>query len=197
MCSQSAEQEWIQRARRGNKAALANLYEQYVDDVYRFMLYRTSDHNVAEDLTAEVFANMITSIKNYEDRGLPFGAWLFRIARARLVDHWRRSKRRERREMTFSPEVEEFLVGETHQDQFKYESLLSSLEYLTPAEREVILLRFASGLSNREIAAVVDSNSNAVKSMTHRALKKLRKILERKRAFSRDRWEEEDEPTEL
>ncbi len=193
MCPEFDEQGTVRRARDGDEDALGALYEQYVDAIYRYMLYRTSNHAVAEDLTAEVFTNMITSIVRYEDRGLPFGAWLFRIARARLVDHWRRSKRRAEREVTFSPESEEFLVGESPEKRFEHEVLVAALEYLTDAEREVVVLRFAGGLSNQEIADVTESNSNAVKSMTYRALKKLRKVLSRRREFTEQRWAEDDD----
>jgi len=186
MCPEFNEQEAIRRAQQGDSAALGALYEEHVDAIYRYMLYRTHDHQMAEDLTAEVFTNMLTSIERYEDRGLPFGAWLFRIARARIVDHWRRSKRRAEKEVAFSPEAEEFLVGDSPELRFEHEGLLQALQYLTEAEQEVILLRFAGGLSNREIAKVTDSNSSAVKSMTHRALKKLRKVLKRKQAFNRN-----------
>jgi len=177
------EKALVYQASQGDKQALGKLYEHYIDDVYRYMLYRTSNQQVAEDLTSEVFASVITSIENYEERGLPFGAWLFSIARARLVDHWRKSKPRERKTITFSKDVEEFLIGSSPEDRFKYQDLLESLTYLTEAEREVILLRFAAGLSNQEIAEVVPRNSNAVKSMIYRALKKLRGILVRQRDF--------------
>jgi RNA polymerase sigma-70 factor (ECF subfamily) len=177
------ETKLVRKASRGNKQALGKLYEHYADDIYRYMLYRTSNQQVAEDLTSEVFASVITSIENYEDRGLPFGAWLFSIAHARLVDHWRKTKPRDRKIVAFSKDVEEFLIGSSPEDRFKYQALLDSLNYLTEAEREVILLRFAVGLSNQEIAAIVPRSSNAVKSMIYRALKKLRKVLSERRDF--------------
>lgn len=181
------EKALVQRASQGDKQALGELYELYVDDIYRYMLYRTSNNQVAEDLTSEVFASVITSIENYEDRGLPFGAWLFSIARARLVDHWRKTKPRDRQTITFSKDVEEFLIGSSPEERFRYQALLDSLNYLTEAERDVILLRFAVGLSNPEIADVVPRNSNAVKSMIYRALKKLRRVLSERRDF----WDED------
>lgn len=177
------EKELVKKASQGDKQALGALYEHYVDDIYRYMLYRTSNEQIAEDLTSEVFASVITSIENYEDRGLPFSAWLFKIAHARLVDHWRKTKPRDRKTITFSKDVEEFLIGSSPEERFRYQALLDSLNYLTEAEREVILLRFAVGLSNPEIAAVVPRNSNAVKSMIYRALKKLRRILSERRDF--------------
>ncbi len=178
------ETQVIKNARNGDRAALGQLYERYVDAIYRYMLYRTGSHETAEDLSAEVFAQMLTSIARYEDMGVPFGAWLFRIARARLVDHWRRNRIREAQTVVLSEDVEEFLVGAESADlgRENYE-LLQALSYLTKAERDLVLLRFASNLSNQEIALVVNSNPNAVKSMLYRALRKLRDILTRQEKF--------------
>lgn len=178
------EVDLIRRAKRNDRAAQGQLYEHYVDAIYRYMLYRSGNHAVAEDLTSEVFAQMLVSLARYEDRGLPFGAWLFRIARARLVDYWRAHKRRAMYTMALSEEVEAFAVSDDlpveGQD---YQNLLQALDYLTEAEREIILLRFASGLENQDIALAVQSNPNAVKSMMYRALRKLREILLRQEQF--------------
>ncbi len=174
------EQQIIQKAVKGNQAALGAIYEQHADAVYRYMLYRTGDHHIAEDITAEVFADMITAIRSYRDMGVPFRAWLFRIARARLVDHWRKMQRRVEQRITFSEDVEEFLLGDSLEDRHAYDDLLEALQYLTPAEREIILLRYAADMDNDDIATAVQSNANAVKSMMYRALKKLRTILHNK-----------------
>ena len=185
MCPKTDDQLIIEKATQGEREALGRLYERYVDAVYRYMLYRTSDHDVAEDLTAEVFTNMITAIKRYEDLGLPFEAWLFRIAHARLVDYYRKSKRRKQKEVALSGETAEFLLGDSPEDMFKHEEVVNALQYLTDSEREVIVLRFAAELDNREIAMVVQRNANAVKSMMHRAIKKLRKVLTQRIAVIR------------
>jgi len=174
----------IHRAKQNDRTAQGELYEHYVDAIYRYMVYRTGNHAVAEDLTAEVFAKMLTSLARYEDRGLPFGAWLFRIARTRLVDYWRSTQRREAKTVVLSEELEVFLTNDAlPADRQEYEDLLKALEYLTEAEREIILLRFASELDNQAIAMIVHSNPNAVKSMMYRALRKLREILTRQEQF--------------
>lgn len=174
----------IRRAKQNDRAAQGQLYEHHVDAVYRYMLYRSGNHAVAEDLTAEVFAHMLTSLVRYEDRGLPFGAWLFRIARARLVDYWRSTKRREAQTVTLPEDVETLLVSDDPQGgSQEYEDLAQALTYLTEAEREVVLLRFASELDNHDIALIVQRHPNAVKSMMYRALRKLREILLRQEQF--------------
>jgi len=187
------ESALIRRAKTGDRVAQGQLYEHYVDAVYRYMLYRTGNHQTAEDLTAEVFSQMLTAIERYEDRGVPFGVWLFRIARARLVDHWRLNKRQQDQVINFSDDVEEFLIGTEAPDlRHEYADLIQALGYLTAAERELILLRFASGMNNQDIAMVVHSNPNAVKSMMYRALRKLRGILSNQEQFYND-VEDDDE----
>ena len=182
------ESKLIQCAKAGDQSALSDLYERYVDDIYRFLFYRTGDEMVAEDLTATVFTQMITGLPKYEDRGLPFGAWLFRIARSRLADYWRGVERRERRQAQIKQREALKIDMTSHplEERFDHEGLQQAFEYLTEAEREVVFLRFAGGLSNKEIATVTHSTHNAVKSMMFRALKKLRKILERKASFARE-----------
>ncbi len=163
-----------QRAAQGDQAALAALYERYVAAVYRFMLYRVGDAATAEDLTADVFANVITAIQRYEARGVPFEAWLFRIARARLVDYYRHSGRRP--EQVPLDDIE--LAAEDEDNTGPDPVLRQALMALSDKEREVVLLHFGSGLGHAEIAAALRIQPNAVKVRLHRALRKLQVILE-------------------
>jgi RNA polymerase sigma-70 factor (ECF subfamily) len=178
MHPQHDEKMLLQQAQAGDTQALSTLYEHYVDSVYRFMFYRTGDTMAAEDLTAEVFANVLTAIQHYKDRGIPFKAWLFRIARARLADYWRTTERQEK----YQHIIAEYEVKQSEssaiEDRFEHEYLQQAFQYLTPAESEVVVLRFAGGLNHKEIALIIHSNANAVKSKMRRALKKLRRILE-------------------
>lgn len=179
---QPDEKALIAQAQQGNKQALSTLYKCHVEAIYRFMFYRTGDTLVAEDLTAEVFANMLTALPRYKDRGVPFQAWLFRIARARLADYWRKTKRREKYHHRIADDMDLPEQDDAHTsiDFFEYKALQQAFQYLTPAETEVVVLRFAGGLNHREIAQVIHSNTNAVKSRMRRALRKLRRILEQK-----------------
>jgi len=188
MHPQSDEKALVQQAQQGSSDALGTLYEQHVDAVYRFMFYRTGDAMVAEDLTAEVFADIVSSLSRYRERGLPFRAWVFRIARARLADYWRKTKRREKyQHIMGEAEAATWTSQFVLEEHFAYEGLQQAFEYLTPAETEVVILRFAGGLTHQEIAAVIHSNANAVKSKMRRALDKLRQILERQEDFNESR----------
>ncbi len=179
------EDALIRRARQGDASALSALYERHVTAIYRFMFYRTGDEMVAEDLTSQVFVNVLNGIHRYEIRGLPFRAWLFRIARARLADYYRRSERQEEGRASLI-ELREAVrpVGEAPDDRFRYESLKQALEYLTPAELDAVLLRFVGDLTNREVGTIINSNANAVKSKIRRALEKMRRVMESIEGFN-------------
>jgi RNA polymerase sigma-70 factor (ECF subfamily) len=169
----------IRCAREGQKSALTTLYERHVTAVYRFMFYRTGDEMIAEDLTSQVFVNVLNGIHRYEIRGLPFRAWLFRIARARLADYYRMAERQEEGQASLI-EAREVIhaQGRTPDDRFRYENLRQALDYLTPAELDAVLLRFVGDLTHREVATIVNSNENAVKSKIRRALTKMRQVIE-------------------
>lgn len=182
------EKTLIQQAQSGNLDALGALYEQHVAAIYRFIFYRTGDAMAAEDLTAEVFAAMMTAIQRYKERGAPFKAWLFRIARAKVADYWRKVKRHEKyQEVFMQADTSAKSTQNALEDHFQYENLKKALRYLTPAEVEVVILRFGGGLDHQEIATVIRSNANAVKSKLRRALEKLHHVLDQLDEFTEER----------
>ncbi len=129
---------------------------------------------MAEDLTSEVFASVITSIRHYEERGLSFEAWLFRIARARLADHFRQQQRRPAQ----VPLDDWEWPDEDELDDGPDPALRQALMSLSANEREVVLLHFGSGLDHAQMAAVLHTSPVAIRVRLHRALRKLREILE-------------------
>nr|HID14179.1 sigma-70 family RNA polymerase sigma factor [Anaerolineae bacterium] len=173
----SSEHNLIERACCGERTALAELYLRYADTIYRYLYYRTADEALAEDLTAEVFLRVLEGIGSYNERGIPFLAWLYRIARARLVDHWRRAGRR--------PVVplDEKLPDETADIEAALDRIWSSqylaelLQMLTDDQQQVIILRFIEDLSIAEVAQVLGKSKGAVKSLQHRALRRLGRLL--------------------
>jgi RNA polymerase sigma-70 factor (ECF subfamily) len=120
---------------------------------------------------------MVEGIQTYEPRGIPFSAWLYRIARARLVDHWRRENRR-----TVLP-LNEMLAARqsdsgTGIDQlFDKHNLALMLQALTTDQQDVIILKFVGGLSNAEVGDILKKSEGAVKSLQHRALRRLAKVM--------------------
>ncbi len=174
------EQELIQRAQRGDSQAFAELYDAYVDNIYRYIFFRVSVAEAAEDLTADVFMHALEGLAGYQDRSTPLLAWLYRIAHARLVDYYRRTQRAGPRESIEDIDLgtEDDLDGSLmslHQS----DQLQAALRTLTEEQRQVIILRFVEGYSLEKTAEVLGKTTGAIKSMQLRALNALSRALER------------------
>ena len=165
----------VMAAKAGDAAAFGALYERYRDAIYRFCLSRTGSSHDAEDLTADVFVKALQSIDRYQDRGLPFAAFLYRIARNAAIDRARTLKQ---------PLSVDGLVTEPASKQdveleaaFAVEKtiLLAALTKLKPEHRDVIVMRFIEGYSALEVAAALGKTEGAVRTLQHRALERLRR----------------------
>jgi len=163
-------------AMQGDQEAFGVLYERYVARIYNYVYYRTGNHHDAEDLTARVFYRAIRNIRNYEDRGLPISAWLYRIAH-NLIANWHRDKSRrpeivldESIHLTQNPEHPEMtlLINEER------ERLLTIIRKLPPDRQQLLILKFMDHLSNAEIGQIMGRTEGAVKSLYHRTLLALR-----------------------
>lgn len=167
------EQRLVEQAQRDLKA-FGVLYDRYVDRVYRFCYRRTGSHYEAEELTAQAFRRALEGLPKYEWRGTPFGAWLFRIAGHLIVD---RSKRREvpldRDFQESGPEPLEGLLEAEEVDE-----LWQAVYGLPLYQQQVLVLRYAQGLSTREVARIVNRSETATKQLVHRSLKALRERLQ-------------------
>ena len=174
------EVQLIQRARQGDLAAVSELYNLHVDRIYQYVRYRTGDDLTAEDITAEVFLRAIESLGNYTEHGVPFAAWLYRIAHARVIDYWRSSKRRQTAPLD-DPLLQDGLV-ETDEaidvDFLQHRLLRSALQQLTDDQQNVIFLKFVQGLGNAEIAKILDKTEGAIKALQRRALETLARLLD-------------------
>ncbi len=174
------ERTLIDRAKRGDREAIAEIYDRHVDRIYRYVRYRIVDGRVAEDITADVFLKAIESLDRFDERGVPFIAWLYRIAHARVIDYWRRLQRRPEVEID-DPTVQEVVFDEedaNETDVLQHRSLLKAVQHLTDEQQQVITLHFREGLSMTEIAQIMDKTEGAIKALQRRALEALARILE-------------------
>ena len=166
-------------------AAFGELYERYVGRIYNYLYYRTGNAHDAEDLTARVFQRALTGLDRYTSRGLPFSAWLYRIAH-NLVANWHRDQGRRQhlplhdmglRDQHLAQELHGLnaatpeAAAETQEEQAR---LLAAISRLPEERRQLLRLKFAEGLSNAEIGVVLDRSEGAVKSLYHRTLLALR-----------------------
>jgi RNA polymerase sigma-70 factor, ECF subfamily len=173
------ESALIQQAKT-DKEAFGELYERYVDRIYSYIYYRTGNSHEAEDLTARVFFRAMQHIGNYREQGVPFSAWLYRIAH-NLVANWYRDQNRRKiisledisqwRLAQDSPETAVQLLEDK-------EALLTVIRRLPAERQELLILKFVDGLPNAEIGAIMGRSEGAIKSLYHRALLSLRDELQ-------------------
>ena len=167
----------IELARTGDQQALAAVYDWYLPRVYRYILSRLGDVAEAEDLTEDIFLRMLGAIADYKRTGVPFAAWLFRIARNHLVSYYRKNGNRK------TDALQETMADSRHDPASIVETQLilgevaEAVQRLPAAQRDVIALRFAVGLSIAETAQVLGKRQGNVKALQHKAVTRLQKIL--------------------
>lgn len=173
---QLTDQEILVQASTGDDEAFGMLYERYVGKIYNYVYYRTGNQHDAEDLTARVFYRAMRHIQGYQDRGLPFSAWLYRIAH-NLVANWHRDNSRKKeitldetfavRRLAEHPEAA--VLKNEEQD-----TLLTLIRTLSDDRQQLLILKFVERLPNAEIGEIMGRTEGAIKSLYHRTLLALR-----------------------
>jgi RNA polymerase sigma-70 factor, ECF subfamily len=175
------EAELVAAAKR-DPAAFGPLYERYVDQIYRFAYRRTGNHADAEDVTAQTFQQALAALPSYEWRGLPFGAWLYRIASNIIHRRGRTSSREVTVEDVSVYSRAEHHLGDDPADLIGRSSdadeLIEAIRELPIDQQRALILKFSRGLKNREIGDILGRSEGAVKQLVHRAMINLRAMLE-------------------
>lgn len=171
------ENEIIERSKRDSRA-FGELYERYFDRIYYFTFRQTGDEEVAGDLTSQTFVNALHHLPRYQFRGLPFSAWLYRIATNEVNKYYRKNKGKK----VFSIEetrirelVEQTNPGPEGWDEELIQRLLAYLKDLPTEMLQVLELRFFEDKDFREIAFILDITESGAKMRTYRALDHLRR----------------------
>ena len=180
-----AEAELIARLKAYDEAAIRQVYRLYSDGIYRYALYQSGDPSLAEDVAGEVFARMIESIRSYTYRGAPLSAWLYRIARNLVIDHRRRGTRLRPLEAADEARTPADDPVELAESRLTWEELRVVMSELTDEQRQVVVLKFVENLDNSEVAEIIGKSEGSVKSLQHRALRTLRRLLERRGSHAR------------
>ncbi len=174
------EAELVELAKE-DATAFGELYERYVKRIYNYVYYRTGNHHDAEDLTARVFSRALQHMPTYVDRGVPFSAWLYRIAH-NLVVNWHRDRGR-RKLVPLDELVMTSLRGEAPERQTErreeHELLRAAIALLPEERQQLLILKFVERLSNAEIGEIMGRSEGAIKSLYHRTLLSLRDEYER------------------
>jgi len=168
----------VTEAKGGDPWAFGRLFDEFHDPVYRFIANRVNRPTDAEDLTQLVFVKALEALPRYEQRGVPFGGWLFRLARNTIIDHAR--TRHDHAELDAAadraaddagPEEITLLRGDL-------DAVARALAELTPDQREVIELRFFAGLSAREAAEAMGKQEGTIRGLQFRAIAAMRRSLD-------------------
>jgi RNA polymerase sigma-70 factor (ECF subfamily) len=178
---QAAEDEstLVGRART-DPAAFGKLYERYVERVYSYIYHRVGNVQEAEDLTARTFYRALDKLDSYEDRGLPFSAWLFRIAH-NLTANWHRDHK-QRNFLSLDRLLGQGADKDTPEEQVtqqeEKEALMEAIDRLPEERRNLLHYKFGTSLSNLEIGEIMNKSESAIKSLYFRTLAALRQDLE-------------------
>jgi len=173
------DSELIARAAQGDRESFGALYERYVFRVFRHVYYLTNDTHLAEDLTAQTFLNALEAIPRYQVRGVPFLAWLFRIA-YNLTVNYRKVRQNGTTQLPEGLAVQGTVYSPEASCEAKADGqrVWEGVRRLRGDQRQVIVMRFVDGLSYSDIAKVLDKSIGAVRVIQYRALCALRRRLE-------------------
>ncbi|MEK7643014.1 MAG: sigma-70 family RNA polymerase sigma factor [Patescibacteria group bacterium] len=167
----------VERAQAGDEDAFGELYSSFVAPIFRYVFVRVRNRHDAEDITQSVFVKAWKALGRYENRGMPFSAWLYRIARNSTIDHYKKKKDI----IPDEPEMlEDFAADDSsgpkaYAEHMEHVRLVERALLLLPeAQREIVRLRFIEGKSSKEVARSTGQSEDAVRQMQSRALKVLR-----------------------
>lgn len=169
----------VRLASGGDADAFSYLYEQNIGRIYNYVFFRIGSEADAEDITARVFHRAFNHIGRYVEKGVPFSAWLYRIAH-NLIANWHRDNHR-KKEVSLEDQIDFPHHGDlperTLEQQQETERLLRAIRRLSPDRQQLILLKYLEDLPNAEIALIMSRTEGAIKSLYHRALLALREEL--------------------
>ena len=172
------EAEWLEvQAAQANPARFRPLYERYYEPIYRFVYRRTSDSDLSADLSSQVFLKALQRLSGYEYRGVPFSAWLFRIASNEVAQHFRDSRKQRTVSVEDHTLIEVAEEMELDQDLWQVDDLIGAMDLLKPSDIEVIELRFFEQRPFKEVAEILGITESNAKVKTYRILERLKKHL--------------------
>ncbi len=164
------EKTLVQRAIKHDHEAFAQLYDRFVDKIYKYIYYKIGSKTEAEDLTGQVFLKAWEAIGHYQWTERPFAAWLYRIAHNLIVDYFRTKRDASSLDDITSLEHPGTDLDEIVDHHLTTESLRHALKRLTKDQQQVIILRFLEGYNTAEVAQIMGKQPGAIRTLQHRAL---------------------------
>jgi len=163
-----------------NPAEFQVLYDRYFSAIFNFIYRKIDDEEITADLTSQTFLKALGNLKKYKNRGVPFSAWLYRIASNEVNRHYRTGKRK----LVYSFDESEFehLIEQNaeHELELDIDYIIRQMQTMSESDIEVLELRFFEGKSFAEVAFILDITEANAKMRTYRAVEKLKKLIERR-----------------
>ena len=173
------ENQLVAAAIKGDQQAFGQIYDQHVDDLFRFIYARVEDRQTAEDITSDVFLKAWENLDSYQIRGAPFRAWLYRIARNTVIDHYRTRKQEAPLDAVINTHDEDSMpVAQKVSLYIESEEVLLAMREITYDQRNVLMLKFVQNLTTKEIAKILGKRQGAVRALQMRGLQSLALVLE-------------------
>ena len=176
----SDETGLIERAKSGDPEAFARLYDAYIDRVYRFVYFRTSDNALAEDITSQVFLKAWEKLDHFQTGASPFLAWLYTVARNLIVDQHRSQRDMVPLENVAALPSDLATLDEEIQSRFDVQALRDALQCLSEDQQQVLMLKYVAGLPNETIAKMMNKQEGTIRGLKMRALQVLSRYMEEK-----------------
>ena len=175
---QAEVQELVARAQAGDTAAFARLYDTYSKKIHSYLRYHLNGRSeVAEDLAADVFLKALEKINSYQFNGVPFSAWLYRIAHNHLIDYLRALPKKQGVSLDECTSLDDPSASKVLDHTLTHQQLAGAFTGLTGEQRQVITYRFIEDRSIADTARLMDKNEDAVKQLQVRALRNMRRAL--------------------
>jgi RNA polymerase sigma-70 factor (ECF subfamily) len=174
------EARLVHQAKSGDSEAFAQLYDAYVERVYRYILFRVSEAETTEDLVSQVFLKAWQNLERYKSGSSPFIAWLYTIARNLVIDYYRAKKDMLPLEDARAMPSDMQSPHEEVETRFDLEAMRDGLQALTGDQQQVLILKYIAGLPNENIAKVMNKQEGTIRGLQMRALQTLSKYMHEK-----------------
>jgi RNA polymerase sigma-70 factor, ECF subfamily len=169
--------ELVRKAQRGQREAVSSLYRLFAPKIFRYLIRRLPTTQDAEDVMGEVFVDMVKGLESYKDTGVPFEAWLYRIATNRTTDFYRRTKRAQNDELSEMLPDNEDLPEEIVINEQNLQAMRHAVQQLPEEYQTILILRFVERKTHEEAAQLIGKSVSAVRSLQFRALAQLADLL--------------------
>ena len=171
------ERTWIRECQKGNTESFGKLYDVYIGKIYKFVFFRISQKETAEDITSTIFLKALKQIHTFNNKkDASFSGWLFRIARNTIIDYYKKKK-----EVLLDTEKEKSVKDDKYLDRLhaslRINEVKAALKSLSEDQQEIILMRVWQGLSYKEIASALQKTEASCKMMFSRSIKQIRTML--------------------